>query len=180
VWHYLTMIRAAVPDDAAAVAAIYAPYVHDTAITFELDPPDADAMRSRIAAAPAWLVGESEGVVAGYAYAGPFAARQAYRWACEVSVYVDPGRRGAGLGTALYAALLEALTQRGLQVAVARITLPNDASLALHARFGFEPVGVHRRIGFKHGRWHDVSLHQRELARATPSPAEPEASGVRS
>lgn len=166
-------IRPAGPDDAAVCAAIYDPYVRDTSITFELDVPAADEMAQRIAAARAWLVAETDGRVVGYAYAGPFATRPAYRWACEVSVYLEEGRRRTGAGRTLYGALLEHLTGLGYHVAVARIALPNDASLALHERFGFEKVGVHRRIGYKLGRWHDVAILQRELAPATVPPHPP-------
>lgn len=164
-------VRDATATDAAACAAIYAPYVRDTAITFELEPPTTEQMAERIAAAAghAWLVAELGDRVIGYAYGGPFAARAAYRWSCDVSVYLDPASRGLGVGTALYRALLQRLTDRGFHVAVARIALPNEASLALHRAFGFVEVGVHRRIGFKHGRWHDVALTQLQLAASEPA-----------
>lgn len=169
-------VRDATPADAAACAAIYAPYVRDTAITFELDPPTDQQMAERIAAASghAWLVAERDDSVIGYAFAGPFATRAAYRWACEVSVYLEPARRGRGAGTALYRALLERLTDRGYRVAVARISLPNDASLAMHRSFGFRDVGVHRAIGFKNGVWHDVALAQLELAAPASAPSPPD------
>ena len=125
-------VRAASEGDAAACAAIYAPYVTDTAITFELDPPSSAEMAERIAAATcshAWLVLEDGTSVVGYAYGGTFNARLAYRWACEVSVYLEPGLRRTGGGRALYEALLPRLAQRGFRVAVAGMTLPNDASV---------------------------------------------------
>jgi L-amino acid N-acyltransferase YncA len=160
-------VRDAVEADAPACALIYRPYVTDTAITFESAPPSASEMSVRIAAATAthaWLVAESEsGEVIGYAYGGPFAARDAYRWSCEVSVYLEAGRRRTGAGRALYAALLPRLVERGFRVAVAKMTMPNDASLGLHAAMGFREVGVHRRIGFKHGAWHDVAIAQLDL-----------------
>jgi L-amino acid N-acyltransferase YncA len=162
-------VRDATRDDAQACAAIYAPYVTDTAISFETDVPSVEAMAGRIAAAlntHAWLVAEAEadGRVVGYAYGGPYKARLAYRWACEVSVYVDRGRRRSGAGRALYEALLDRLAARGYRIAVAGMTLPNDASVALHRAMGFEPVGTYRRIGYKHGAWHDVAWTQRPLA----------------
>jgi phosphinothricin acetyltransferase len=86
-----------------------------------------------------------------------------------VSVYVDMGRRRTGGGRALYEALLARLAERGFQMAVAGMTLPNDASVALHRAMGFEPVGTWRRIGFKHGAWHDVAWTQRRLADGPPS-----------
>ncbi|MEU4425915.1 N-acetyltransferase family protein [Actinoplanes sp. NPDC024001] len=168
-------IRDAAPADAAACAAIYRPYVLDSAVTFETEPPTAAEMSARITAslrAHAWLVAELSGQIIGYAYAGPFAARPAYRWSCEVSVYLETGRLRTGAGRALYEVLLPRLADRGYRVAVAKTTLPNEPSLGLHAAFGFEPVGVHRRIGWKHGAWRDVAITQLALA---PDDGEPPA-----
>jgi len=172
-------VRAATVGDAAACAAIYAPYVTDTAITFELEPPTAEQMAERIAAAErshAWLVLEDledGGRVVGYAYGGPFKARAAYRWSCEVSIYLETGRRRTGGGRLLYEALFGRLSERGYRTAVAGMTLPNEASAGLHRALGFEPVGTYRRIGWKHGRWHDVAWMQRTLTEAADPPAEP-------
>ncbi len=169
-------VRSASEGDAAACAAIYAPYVTDTAISFETDPPSPAEMAERIAAASrshAWLVLEDGNRVVGYAYGTPFHSRAAYRWACEVSVYLELGRRRTGGGRALYDALLRRLTERGLRIAVAGMTLPNDASVGLHRAMGFEPVGTYRRIGFKHGSWHDVAWTQRILASGDDPPREP-------
>jgi L-amino acid N-acyltransferase YncA len=170
------MIREATAADAAACAAIYAPYVSGTAITFELDAPSPADMAERIAAAQAkhaWLVLEDESAVVGYAYGGPMKPRPAYRWSCEVSVYLQQGRRRTGAGRALYEALFERLTERGFRTAVAGITLPNDASEGLHKALGFEPIGVYRNIGWKLDRWHDVAWSQRPLAIRPDPPAEP-------
>ena len=169
------LVRDATHADGAACAAIYAPYVHDTAITFELEPPSADEMARRIAAAArghAWVVLEDGGRVVGYAYGGVFNYRSAYRWACEVSVYIELGRRRTGAGRALYEALFARLAQRGYRMAVAGMTLPNDSSVGLHRALGFQPVGTFERIGFKHGRWHDVAWAQRPLTDAGDAPAE--------
>lgn len=169
-------VRDATPAHAAACAAIYAPYVTDTAITFEAEPPSAGEMAERIAAAAsthAWLVLEDDARVVGYAYGGRFNARAAYRWACEVSVYVERGRRRSGAGRMLYQALLARLAERGYRVAVAGMTLPNDASVGLHRAMGFEPVGTYRRIGYKLGAWHDVAWTQRALGDGEDPPAEP-------
>jgi L-amino acid N-acyltransferase YncA len=160
-------VRDATGADAAACAAIYAPYVTDTPITFETEVPSAEAMAERIAAAReryAWLVAEDGGRVVGYAYGGPYKDRAAYHWSCEVSVYVDRAQQRAGAGRALYEALLERLAARGYRMAVAGMTLPNAASVGLHRALGFEPVGTYRRIGYKHGAWHDVAWSQRPLA----------------
>ncbi len=169
-------IRDATQGDGEACAAIYRPYVLDTAITFETDPPAPVEMAERIAAAArthAWVVLEDEDRVVGYAYGGPFAPRAAYRFSCEVSVYLEPGRRRTGGGRALYDALFARLAERGYRMAVAGMTLPNDASVGLHRAMGFEPVGTYRRIGWKHGSWHDVEWTQRPLATGQDPPAEP-------
>jgi L-amino acid N-acyltransferase YncA len=170
------LVRDACERDAAACASVYAPYVTDTAITFESAPPSAAEMAERIAAAQrghAWLVLEDEGRVVGYAYGSRFEPRAAYRWACEVSVYVEMGRRRTSSGRMLYEALFRRLADRGFRVAVAGMTLPNDASVGLHRAMGFEPIGTYRRIGFKHGSWHDVAWTQRTLAEGEDPPAEP-------
>jgi L-amino acid N-acyltransferase YncA len=169
-------VRDASPRDAGACAAIYRPYVTDTAITFETDPPDAVEMARRIAAASAahaWVVIEHDGHVHGYAYAGPLHHRPAYRWSCEVSVYVERGRRRTGAGRQLYAALFERLERRGFCIAVAGMTVPNEASVGLHRAMGFQDVGVYRRIGYKLAAWHDVAWTQRSLSHAGDPPAEP-------
>jgi phosphinothricin acetyltransferase len=119
------------------------------------------------------VVLEDDGRVAGYAYAGPYKERAAYRWSCEVSVYLERGRRRSGAGRALYEALFERLAARGYRTAVAGMTLPNPASEGLHRALGFEPVGVWRRIGWKDGAWHDVAWVQRALADGEDPPAEP-------
>jgi L-amino acid N-acyltransferase YncA len=169
-------IRDAAERDAEACAAIYAPYVTDTAITFETEPPTAAVMAERIASAGrthAWLVLADEGRVVGYAYGGPFKPRAAYRWSCEVSVYLELGRRRGGGGRALYQALFTRLAERGFRTAVAGMTLPNDASVGLHEAMGFEPVGTYRAIGWKHGAWHDVAWAQRTIATSQGPPTEP-------
>jgi len=170
------LVRLATTSDAEACAAIYAPYVEDTAISFELVAPDAEEMAARIAAAlesHAWFVLEQAGRVVGYAYGGPLHRRAAYRWSCEVSVYVEPGRRRTGAGRALYEALFSRLAERGFLRVVAGMTLPNEASSELHRVMGFRSVGVYREIGFKLGAWHDVEMTQRSLAEAEPAGAEP-------
>ena len=169
-------IRDAHEGDGAACAEIYRPFVIGTAVSFETRPPTAEEMAGRIREAMrdhAWLVAKVGGEVVGYAYARPFAAREAYRWSCETSIYLLPGRRRRGLGRSLYGALLARLADRGYRRAVGKMTLPNEASVGLHAALGFEPVGVHRRIGFKNGAWYDVAIAQRDLATGDDPPAEP-------
>ena len=169
-------VRDATPADAPACAAIYAPYVTDSVISFEAVPPTAEEMAHRIATAQrrhAWLVLEDADRIVGYAYGGPFAPRAAYRWACEVSVYLERGRTRTGAGRALYTVLLDRLAQRGFRTAMAGMTLPNDASERFHRAMGFEPVGTYRRIGWKDGAWHDVAWMQRPLATGDDPPAPP-------
>ena len=172
----MAVVRDATADDGAACAAIYAPYVTGTAISFEEVPPTAAEMARRIAAAQerhAWLVLEDDdGAVTGYAYAGPYKERVAYRWSCEVSVYVATGRGRSGAGRRLYGALLDRLAARGFRTAVAGMTRPNEPSEAFHRAMGFEPVGTWRRIGWKHGRWRDVTWVQRSLGPDDGPPAE--------
>jgi phosphinothricin acetyltransferase len=172
----MVQVRDASAADAEACAAIYAPYVTDSAITFEIDPPGAAEMAERITQAQsthAWLVAEDDGRVVGYAYGGPMKPRAAYRWSCEVSVYLEPGRRRTGAGRALYEALFTRLTARGYRTAVAGMTLPNPASEGLHKSLGFEPIGTYRNIGWKLNNWHDVAWVQRPLAVLPDPPEEP-------
>jgi phosphinothricin acetyltransferase len=172
-----TIRSANLARDAAACVAIYAPYVASGATSFEEEPPDPAEFAERIAGIAAtypWLVAERDGEMVGYSYACPHRARPAYRWAVEVSVYVAAGEHRRGYGRALYVELVERLRAQRFQVACAGITLPNEASVALHESLGFAPVGVYRRIGWKDGSWRDVGWWQLELAPVTEGhPPEP-------
>jgi L-amino acid N-acyltransferase YncA len=175
-------IRPADPErDAAACAAIYAPSVESTPTSFELVAPDAAEFAHRIekySATHQFLVAEAGGHVVGYAYACHWRERPAYDWSVEVSVYVEAGHQGEGVGRALYLELLDRLRARGFHVAVAGITLPNPASIALHERLGFESIGALREIGWKVGGWHDVGYWQLILqSDAADPPAPPLAPG---
>jgi phosphinothricin acetyltransferase len=153
--------------DAAAVQTIYAPIVEHTAISFEEVAPSTKEMAQRIAsiaASHAFLVAEDDGGVVGYAYGSPHRARPAYRHSAEVTVYVAEQARRSGVATALYAGLLPVLKKKGFHAAFAGVALPNPGRLALHQAAGFLPVGVFEQVGFKFGRWHDVSWWQRILA----------------
>jgi phosphinothricin acetyltransferase len=152
-------VRVATGDDAAAIAAIYAPVVRDTPISFELEPPTVEQMRRRVLdtlAVRPWLVCERGGELLGYAYAASHRERAAYQWCVETSVYVAAGARRQGVGRRLYAELLPLLARQGYVHAYAGITLPNASSVALHEALGFRPIGVYRGIGYKLGAWHDV------------------------
>lgn len=163
--------RAAEPArDAAACAAIYAPYVAGAAATFEVDPPSAETIAGRMAAAHAWLVAEDDAAgVVGYAYASEHRARAAYRWAADVAVYIDAGHHRRGVGRALYEPLFAQLRDQGLWTLCAGITQPNPGSEGLHRALGFELVGVYHRIGWKAGAWHDVGWWQLALRPGDPS-----------
>jgi phosphinothricin acetyltransferase len=159
--------------DAAACAAVYAPHVEGSAVSFEESAPDAAELAARIeryGASHAWLVAEREGRVVGYAYATAFNERHAYRWSASVSVYVAEEARGGGVGRALYEALFDRLRERGFRMACAGITLPNEASVGLHESLGFERSGLNREIGWKDGAWRDVGWFQLELAPAGEGP----------
>ena len=177
-------VRAADPErDAAACARIYAPFVEDEVASFEEVAPDAAEMARRIAQTSRthpWLVLERDGELAGFAYGTQHRARAAYRWAADVSVYVDPAHHGRGAGRALYAELLELLRAQGIYTVCAGITLPNPASVALHESFGFALVGVYRGIGFKAGAWRDVGWYQLALRPPDDRPDEPSAPAYRS
>ena len=105
----------------------------------------------------AWIVLEDDDLVVGYAYGSPVRSRAAYHWTCEVSVYLAQDRQHTGGGKALYERLFEERPRRGFRTAVAGMTLPDDASVGLHLAMEFEPVGVFRGVGWKHGQWHDVA-----------------------
>lgn len=159
-------IRQASADDAGACAAIYAPYVTESWISFEEITPDGDEMARRIAdygASHGWLIAEIGGAVAGYAYGSTHRLREAYKTSCDVAVYVDPGFARQGVGRALYEHLLPALKTRSVHAAFAGIALPNLASIALHEAFGFTPIGTYRQVGWKLGGWRDVGWWQRLL-----------------
>lgn len=159
-------IRPATPADAPACAAIYAPFVTGSVVSFETEAPDNAEMARRIAdygASHAWLVAEIDGAVAGYAYGSPHRTRAAYASSCDVTVYVDPAHARQGIGRALYAALLPRLKDKGLHAAFAGIALPNPGSVGLHEAMGFTPVGIYREVGRKLGAWHDVGWWQRLL-----------------
>lgn len=176
-------IRAAVPADAAAIAAIYRHHVLGGVATFETVPPDVVEMEERLdrvlSAGWPWLVAQDgaddgSGELAGYAYAGQFNARQAYRHTCEDSVYLHPERLRQGIGTALLEALIAAAEASGFRQMIALIVGSEAASIALHKRFGFEKAGHWRSVGRKHGQWLDVLSMQRALGPGDAAPPERE------
>lgn len=175
-------IRAARPEDAAAIAAIYAPYVLGGTVSFETEAPDTRSIRHRMAAGDGlypWLVattGATDGdAVLGYAYATRFRERPAYRYVVETSIYMAGSAQQRGTGRLLYEALIDTLRAQGFTQAIGVLSLPNDASITLHEAVGFRRAGVYREVGFKQGRWIDVGFWQCRLNEGTVPPKEPRA-----
>jgi L-amino acid N-acyltransferase YncA len=169
-------LRLATGGDAEEIAAIYAPIVRDTIISFEVEPPDAEEVRRRIAYTMEtfpWLVCERDGRVAGYAYASRHRDRLAYQWSVDVTCYVHPDARHSGIGKALYRALLRILAKQGFHSAFAGIALPNAASAALHESVGFERIATYREVGYKLGAWHDCGWWQARLGEPPANPPPP-------
>lgn len=154
------MIRPATPEDATQICDIYNYYVRETVVTFEEIPVPAAEMAQRIediSRRLPWLVWEEEGTILGYAYAGPWKARTAYRHSVEASIYLPPHATGRGIGSSLYRALIADVRGRGIHAVIGGAALPNPASVALHERLGFEKIGRFRQVGFKFGKWVDVA-----------------------
>ena len=168
-------IRLASTDDADGIRAVYAPFV-DTPVTFEEEAPSCEAYRERIAEIcekyPC-LVAEEGGRVVGFAYAHELRERIAFQWNAELSVYLAPAAQGQGVGSRLYAALIELLRLMGIKAAYGVVTSPNPASERLHSAFGFALMGVQPHAGFTCGAWHDVSWYVREIAPFEDAPAPP-------
>ncbi|HEV3027420.1 MAG TPA: GNAT family N-acetyltransferase [Planctomycetota bacterium] len=171
------IIRSVELADAMAIRDIYAPFVSDSATSFEAEPPDVATMELRIQEQREkfpWLVYEAGREVLGYAYASPHrAARKAYQWCVEVSIYIHAQVRRRGVGRALYSGLFDLLVRQGYVNAYAGVTLPNPGSLRLHQSLGFQSIGIYPRIGFKFGRWHDVAWLQLRLQEAAVPVPEP-------
>jgi L-amino acid N-acyltransferase YncA len=166
-------IRLALHEDAEQIAAIYAPFCTDTAVSFENVAPTATEMAERIRKITErlpWLVLDDDGRIAGYVYASPHRERAAYRWAVDVAAYVSPDYRRRGVGSALYAALFRVLAIQGYFKTYAGVTLPNPASERLHESIGFQRIGEYRGVGYKFGKWHDVRWYQRSLQPERPDP----------
>lgn len=170
-------IRFADPGDAAACLAVYAQYI-DTSITFETVLPSEAEFSGRIRSYGAvypWLIAEEDGHVMAYAYAHRAQERAAYDWNAELSVYVSKNAAGRGLGTRLYRALLALLKEQGVRTAYGVVTMPNDASAALHRKLGFGLLGTHHNTGYKNGRWRDVVWFEKHIGsfNGVPEPIRP-------
>ena len=162
------MIRSASKEDAASIADIYNYYVSDTVITFETQSVTSEDILQRIFKIQSdnlpWLVAENkQGKVIGYAYASKWRERFAYRFSVEVTVYIAPNYSGNGVGTQLYQALFSELQQDAYHSVIGGITLPNQASIALHEKFGLEKVAHFKEVGYKFEQWLDVGYWQGTL-----------------
>ena len=171
------LIRLAGEADAAALAAIYRPFVEDSRVSFEETAPDAAEMAQRWRGERPgfhpWFVAEEAGRLLGYAASSPFRSRPAYRWSVETGIYLAADAQGRGLGRTLLERLLDLLERQGYVAAIGAIALPNPASVALHERLGFFHAGTYRGTGFKMGKWLDVGLWQKELAPRRLQPVAP-------
>lgn len=166
-------IRFADQNDAAAMLAIYTPYIRDTAITFEYDVPSVTEFAGRIETVTAqfpWLLCEVDGQAAGYAYASRFRPRAAFQWDAEVSVYLSPAFQRMGIATALYNCLESILLAQGYRNLYALITHPHPASEGLHTSRGYRTLGVYHGTGFKFGKWHDLTVMEKQLAPLSGEP----------
>ena len=164
------IIRPAAPADIAAITGIYADAVVNGTASFEIEPPDEAEMTRRQAAllnnGYPYLTAEIEGAVAGYAYAGPYRSRPAYKWSVEDSIYVAPQMHRKGIGGLLLRMLVAESEQRGFRQMIAVIgDSAQIGSIAVHERAGFSHIGTLRSVGFKHGKWLDTVLMQRTLGK---------------
>jgi len=173
-------IRPVGPADLPQIQAIYAHHVSTGYASFEEEPPDLAEMTKRCEALlarglPYFVAAEPDGKILGYAYAGPFRPRRAYRFSVENSIYTRPDSAGKGIGRALLTELIKAATAWGARQMIAVIgDSGNAASIGLHKALGFEPIGVIRSVGFKHGRWLDSVLMQLPLGDCDASPPQQE------
>jgi len=167
------MIRAATESDAEAIADIYNHYVTDTIVTFEEEPVSGSEIARRInqvqRSGLPWLVAEENGEILGYAYATPWKERSGYRLSVGTTVYLEKSCTGRGIGSQLYSELFKLLEKAGVRSAVGGVALPNDASVALHEKFGMRKVAEFERIGVKFDTWINVGYWQRFFSPADDS-----------
>jgi phosphinothricin acetyltransferase len=168
-------VRTSEEEDLAAIAAIYAHHVRNGTASFEIEPPDiVEIARRRVTSLQGgypYLVAEQGSMVVGYAYAGAYRPRAAYCNTVETSIYLHPDAVGRGLGTLLLKALVKACEVQGFRQMIAVVgDSTNRASICLHERHGFRRVGTLEAIGYKHGRWLDVVLLQRDIGEGASSP----------
>lgn len=171
-----TILRLAEQSDVPRMLSIYAPYVQETVISFELEVPSVKDFADRLAAHEGdmpWIVCVQDGLVQGYAYISAFSPRPAYGWTCETSVYVDKYARGNGIGRKLYTALEGIARELGYPTLYARITTPNPESERFHQRLGYKKEAMLHNVGCKFGRFLDVAYYKKELLQYTENMQHP-------
>ncbi len=169
-------IRLAKPSDAASILDIYIPYIINSAVTFETEVPSTENFAQRIIIYQQnwpWLVYETDGVIAGYAYATKHRERAAYQWCAESSVYINNDYQQKGIAKALYKTLFSILQYQGCRNVYAGITLPNDKSVSFHKGFGFTWLADSTNIGYKLNKWNTVSWWQLQLNDYSDDPVAP-------
>ncbi len=153
--------------------SIYAPYIENTAITFEYDVPSVEEFAKRIYEITRhypWIVYEENGKILGYAYGSPEHTRAAYQWTVESSVYISPDARGRGIGKVLYETLFDILRAQNFCVCYAIIIAENEVSLKMHENFGFKEIGFAKNSGYKLGAWHSIVTMEKQLNEFTVPP----------
>ena len=165
------MVRNAVLADVPVMLEIYRPYILDTAITFEYEVPTLAEFEERFCTITTrfpWLVWEEEGVVLGYAYAGPFKTRAAYQWDADLSIYLGQDCRGKGIGKSLYTELERRMHDLGYHVLYGVVTSANDASCRFHEALGYRPIAVFENTGVKFGRWYSITWYEKRIREGVP------------
>ena len=169
-------LRMAVPADAPAMAAIYAPYVRETSISFEYEPPSPEEFTRRVEATLPqypWLVCEADGKIVGYCYASPHHERAAFQWDAELSAYVDARFHRMGIASRLYKAITALLAAQGYYRLYSLITVPNPVSVGFHGAYGFSLIATYPATGYKLGAWHDMVVMERPLRELQEEPKPP-------
>lgn len=169
-------IRLIAAADIEEVLDIYAPFVQNTAITFEYEVPSIAEFRDRVLTITSeypWLICVVDDKIAGFAYASRFRYRTAYQWSVESAIYISPQTQSKGIGKALYTTLFDLLRLQGYVNVYAGTCIPNDKSVALHRKMGFKEIGTFSKIGFKHGKWHDTLWFQLNLCAHNSNPEVP-------
>jgi phosphinothricin acetyltransferase len=172
----MTEVRAATVYDAKEIIDIYAPSILDAAISFETEVPSIEEMQRRIETilqSYPWIVCVVNGKIAGYVYGSKYRDREAYQWSCECTAYIHDQFKGKGIGKELYQLLFKLLKQQGFRTVYAVITLPNEASINLHERCGFEKFAEYENVGYKFGNWYTVGWWKLRLNDYDPDPPPP-------
>lgn len=166
--------RRATEEDVVPILAIYAPYVTDSAITFEYDVPSEEEFRQRIRTISAeypYFVCESDGQIIGYAYAHRHMERAAYQWNAEISIYIRQGFTGKGFGKTMCQTLIDILRLQGIRNVFSCVTIPNERSAHLHHSMEFSTEGIFQNAGYKCGKWQTIAWFRKNIAPYTNEPA---------